>query len=137
MRILRTAALTGAALLSATALTTVAAGAAQADDGILPRRTALQLTVYSAVDDRLGRSVTLTCAPAGGTHPDPKNACELLAKVDGDFTKLSLSPGPCPRVYRPVIAVEQGVWQGRRVAYKKTYGNDCELLAATGAVFKF
>lgn len=137
MSIRRTAALTGAALLSATALTAVATGAAHADDAILPRPTAVELTVYPVLNELRGRSVTLTCNPAGGTHPAPKEACELLARVDGDFTRLSLNLGACPRVYQPVVAVERGVWQGRRVAYRKTYGNSCELLAATGAVFKF
>lgn len=142
MRVRKAVGRAGATLLSAATLVMLTAPGVQADDDLIrPQRTVLKLSVYpsstTGIDARPLRTATLTCDPDGGTHPGPREACALLARVGGDFTRLDLGLTPCPRIYQPVTAVEEGTWQGRRVAYRKVYSNECVLLSATGPVFKF
>jgi hypothetical protein len=82
-------------------------------------------------------SAVLTCNPPGGLHPSPAAACADIAAARGDFTRL---PGDddvdvCPEVYQPVVASTFGFWEGRLMWFNHTYGNMCELYAATGPVF--
>lgn len=83
------------------------------------------------------RAVALRCTPPGGDHPDPVAACRTLRTVDGDFRKLEPGDGFCTLEYRPVTVTAQGVWRGTLVSYQYTFGNQCELLRATGPVFAF
>lgn len=88
------------------------------------------------------RAVTLTCAPkASGSHPAASAACAELRSVDGEFAQLvDASPGAfCTKEWRPVVVTVDGVWQGRHVAWSKTFGNGCEMRAslAGGAALTF
>jgi len=72
-------------------------------------------------------SWTLTCDPAGGTHPAPEGACRAL-----DAARDPFAPVPadllCTQVYGgPETAKVTGTWRGERVAatYKRTDG--CEI----------
>lgn len=81
----------------------------------------------------------LTCDPDGGTHPNPREACDLLRKVDGNIGNLrEPSVTFCPAVYELHTVTAQGNWQGRREFYTvRTYSNRCRMLAATGVLFAF
>ncbi|MFI5845793.1 SSI family serine proteinase inhibitor [Catenuloplanes sp. NPDC051500] len=80
--------------------------------------------------------VTLTCGPAGGTHPSPAAACAALAKTNGSAFRLPPRQGVlCTADYRPVIATVTGRWGKRTIADKRTFGNACTLSVAAGVVF--
>ncbi|MFF9126916.1 subtilase-type protease inhibitor [Streptomyces sp. NPDC014889] len=85
------------------------------------------------------RAVTLSCAPTpSGTHPAASAACAELRGTDGDFG----APAPggqavCTREYNPVVITAEGVWQGRRVSYERTYANECVKNASVTSVFAF
>ncbi|WP_018548642.1 subtilase-type protease inhibitor [Streptomyces sp. LaPpAH-108] len=85
------------------------------------------------------RAVTLSCAPtASGTHPDPVRACAELRGLQGDFTALKARADVwCTRLYDPVTVTVQGVWQGQRVSYERTFGNACAKDALDSSVFAF
>lgn len=85
------------------------------------------------------RAVTLVCAPgASGTHPAAAQACAELRGAAGDFDALKGdADASCTKVYDPVVVTVQGVWQGKRVSYERTFGNNCVKDAATGSVFAF
>ncbi|MEV0129479.1 SSI family serine proteinase inhibitor [Dactylosporangium sp. NPDC050688] len=81
------------------------------------------------------RRASLTCRPAGGSHKQARDACSALAKVGGNFTRLQVTGGACTMQYDPVTVTAVGRWKGKRVDYRKTYGNACALSTTTGPVF--
>ncbi|WP_200304832.1 protease inhibitor, partial [Streptomyces adelaidensis] len=83
------------------------------------------------------RAVTLTCAPKpSGTHPAPAEACAELRSSGGDLDALAGRTGVmCNKQYDPVVVTVQGVWQGRRVAYERTFGNPCLKEAAASVLY--
>jgi hypothetical protein len=85
------------------------------------------------------RAVTLTCAPtASGSHPAAAEACAELRAADGDFRALSFTEGVmCTKLYNPVVVTVQGVWQGKRVDYERTFANECVKNSYGDAVFAF
>ncbi|UGY92453.1 subtilase-type protease inhibitor [Streptomyces gobiensis] len=85
------------------------------------------------------RAVTLSCTPKPtGSHPKPKEACEQLQAANGNFNALPGSgQGYCTMEYNPVVVTAQGVWEGKRVNYERTFGNDCVKKAEGMAVFDF
>lgn len=136
--------LTGTAAASAAqAQPTQAAQPAQAKSLYSP--SALVLTVGKGEDAATAtveRAVTLNCAPRpSGTHPMPAAACMELLFVEGEFSALAEKPStkPCTRQWAPVVVTAQGVWQGKRVAWSATFGNECEMEGslAEGTVFAF
>ncbi|WP_461014964.1 subtilase-type protease inhibitor [Streptomyces daliensis] len=85
------------------------------------------------------RAVTLSCRPtATGTHPAPAAACGQLRAAQGDFDAL---PGRgrsvCTKIYDPVVVTAEGVWEGERVRYERTYANSCVLRSEGMSVFSF
>ncbi|MFM9553676.1 MULTISPECIES: protease inhibitor [Streptomyces] len=85
------------------------------------------------------RAVTLSCAPKpGGTHPAPVDACAELRYSGGDFEVLSGSAGAmCTKQYDPVVVTVHGVWQGKRVAYERTFANECLKDSAASVLYSF
>ncbi len=85
------------------------------------------------------RAVTLTCVPSpGGTHPAAQDACATLWDVEGEFKALrGDEQRACIKIYDPVVVTAQGVWEGRRVDFERTYGNTCELNVEGTSVFSF
>ncbi|MFF8382389.1 subtilase-type protease inhibitor [Streptomyces kanasensis] len=134
-------------LITAAAMTALApaAGAAEAGDtgeSRLYAPSALVLTVSDGEDAATAtplRAVTLSCMPSpGGTHPDPQKACDALRAVDGRFSALkSDGTRACVKIYDPVVVTAEGVWEGRRVQFERTYGNSCVLGAEGTPVFAF
>lgn len=101
------------------------------------RSTKLVLTVAKGESVRPAQHrASLTCRPAGGTHKLARDACSALAKVGGNFGRLQQGTGvACTMQYDPVTVTAVGRWKGKRVDYKKTYGNACSLSTTTGPVF--
>ncbi|GGI97004.1 hypothetical protein GCM10010121_004170 [Streptomyces brasiliensis] len=85
------------------------------------------------------RAVTLTCAPtASGSHPAAARACAELRGADGDFDALTTRDDVrCTKEYNPVLVTVQGVWQGQRVSYERTFGNECVKNSFGAGVFTF
>ncbi|MEY9947996.1 SSI family serine proteinase inhibitor [Kitasatospora sp. GAS1066B] len=97
----------------------------------------LRLTIK---DDTTGaaRAVDLHCDPAGGSHPQPQDACAAIEPTGGDLDLLKGRPGVlCNDLYQPVTAFAQGAWQGRPVAWQHAFANPCGLHTKTDAVFHF
>ncbi|MCD0481122.1 subtilase-type protease inhibitor [Streptacidiphilus sp. ASG 303] len=136
----RTAA-AAAALLAATAALTGAGRASAAPTGLYAP-SALVLTMAPGdgtdPDASVARAVTLGCAPApSGTHPAAADACAGLAASDGSFAGLRGYGRPCPAIATPVTVTADGVWRGKRVSYRETFGNYCAVLTSRGTVFDF
>ncbi|MFG2794343.1 SSI family serine proteinase inhibitor [Streptomyces sp. NPDC048419] len=89
------------------------------------------------------RAVTVNCAyTTTGTHPDPRQACADLDRVNGNLDRLATlrsneAKPPCTMEYRPVVVTVQGVWRGTRVNYEHTFANSCikDTQAALSLVF--
>ncbi|WMX45669.1 subtilase-type protease inhibitor [Streptomyces roseicoloratus] len=136
---------TGLALVGTAFTGTGTAEAASASSTSLYAPSALVLTLGQGSRPSTAtvvRAVTLSCSPTpAGTHPAPEEACAELNAAGGDFGQVMAISGdrPCTREWNPVTVTGDGVWQGRRVHWSATYGNDCELRSRTaeGAVFAF
>ncbi|MEV6599439.1 SSI family serine proteinase inhibitor [Actinoplanes sp. NPDC051346] len=96
-----------------------------------------ELTLSYMADAGFAAAVVLRCDPAGGPHPKKGKACAALAKADGKPAKLKPTAGMCTMEYAPITAEITGRWQGRKVNWKKQYGNPCEMHRATGIVLAF
>ncbi|MGW2937298.1 protease inhibitor [Streptomyces sp. NPDC001156] len=85
------------------------------------------------------RAVTLSCAPSpSGSHPDSVDACAEISAAGGDFDALSIRDGVlCTKQYDPVVVTVQGVWQGKRVDYERTFANECVKRSYGTALFAF
>jgi len=115
--------------LTATAAAAPLAGTAVAAPASLYAPSALVLTVghgESAAVATPQRAVTLNCAPtASGTHPAPAQACAELRAAGGPDGLAPASDVRCTKEYDPVVVTVDGVWQGERVSYERTFGNAC------------
>ncbi|QHC32831.1 MULTISPECIES: protease inhibitor [unclassified Streptomyces] len=123
-------------------LTGAAVAAPDAAPASLYAPSALVLTIGhggEAATATPERAVTLSCAPkASGTHPAAATACAELRGVGGDFAALKARDDVwCNKLYDPVVVTAQGVWQGQRVSYERTFGNSCERDAVGGSLFAF
>ncbi|MEV6526504.1 SSI family serine proteinase inhibitor [Longispora sp. NPDC051575] len=81
--------------------------------------------------------VTLTCAPAGGTHPNAEDACAKLAAAGGDFLKLQPTNEGCTLEYSPVRVHVAGVWHGGLTDFVATYSNRCVAITQTDGILDF
>ncbi|MGK5548011.1 subtilase-type protease inhibitor [Streptomyces sp. URMC 127] len=105
--------------------------------------SALVLTVGHGANSReasVDRAVTLTCFPkATGSHPDAKGACAALRAAGGDFEKITTikSGTACTREWNPSVVTADGVWEGQRVRFERTFANPCEAKAGKGTLFEF
>lgn len=132
--------------LTATAVCGPLTGSALAAQDAAPASlyapSALVLTVAhgdSAAMTTPVRAVTLSCAPTpSGTHPAAGSACAELRGVDGNFDALSPREGVlCTKQYDPVVVTVDGVWQGRRVSYERTFANECVKSSYGTGLFAF
>ncbi|MHA5047768.1 protease inhibitor [Streptomyces sp. SD15] len=129
-------------------------GAALAAPGVVPSQasvsapsglyapSALVLTTghgQSAATVTPERAVTLNCAPtASGTHPAAARACAELRGAGGDLDALTVRDGAmCTRQFDPVVVTVAGVWQGKRVAYERTFANECVKNSYGTTLFTF
>jgi hypothetical protein len=88
-------------------------------------RSSLTITV-AAAQGATPRRWTLTCAPAGGTHPNPQATCAALSSVNDPF-----APVP-PHTMCPMIASGtqtasiKGTWDGERISASYARDNGCQ-----------
>ncbi|MFD8717336.1 subtilase-type protease inhibitor [Streptomyces sp. NPDC059629] len=128
--------------LTAAAVCGPLTGAAVATPGSLYAPSALVLTTghgSEAATATPERAVTLSCAPtASGTHPAAAQACAELRGAGGDFDALTPRTDVwCTKLYDPVVVTVEGVWQGKRVSYERTFGNACMRDTYGASVFAF
>ena len=133
------AAVLAAALLAVPANSARAAAGSAADTSDTSDTPADQLLLtVSGAQNTWIRGVALTCPPAADTpHPHAAEACAELAATAGDLDTLPSDANPCPMIYNPVTATADGTFDGRPVAWQRTYPNSCFMEAATGPVFRF
>ncbi|MQY13118.1 subtilase-type protease inhibitor [Streptomyces sp. RB5] len=128
-----------AALIALSAPAT--ATAAQAPSESFRQPEAASHLILIAQETRSGDPLDvayLECAPPGGTHPTPREACGELRKAGGDFRKLDHKRGRCTREFNPVRLYAYGNWQRKDVKFvSKVYPNRCEANLATANVFKY
>ncbi|MFD9789935.1 subtilase-type protease inhibitor [Streptomyces sp. NPDC059070] len=143
----RTTLVAALALVGAAVAVPGAAGADQHDTRgaamSLYAPSALVLTVAPGTGDdgqSVLRAVTLNCAPTpSGTHPAAVQACAELKHKGGDLAAITAAQptGVCTKEWRPTTVTADGVWDGKRVSYRYTFGNPCMKLAGQGVVFDF
>jgi hypothetical protein len=118
--------------------TAVAAGpAAAAARPAAASRTGSTLTLGVTAEAGYARAVILRCSPAGGGHPSAAKACAALKPVAGKPGRLTPAEVVCTLQFAPVTATATGTWKGKKVSWSRTFGNGCELVRATGVVFRF
>lgn len=124
------------ALPVALALLTLAAAPAQPAPREQVPGNWLYVTVTKGETARSGetRDTLLLCGPPQG-HRHAVRACQELREADGDIDRIPRKDVYCPMMYAPVTASAHGQWDGRTVAYTKTFPNACVLEATTGSVF--
>ena len=103
--------------------------------GPAPRAT--ELTLSYLADAGFASAVKLSCDPPGGGHPNAAEVCAVLAGIDADPARLPAGDRMCVLLHQPVTAELKGVWRGRDVLWRHTYGNTCEMNRATGVLFQF
>lgn len=123
-------------LPAALALLALGAAPAQSAPGDTVPGNWLYVTVAQgdAGRSREIRGTLLLCGPPQG-HRHAVRACEELREADGDIGRIPPKDIHCPMVHAPVTASARGRWDGRTVAYTKTFSNTCLMGATTGAVF--
>lgn len=95
--------------------------------------SALHLSVAGRGQDS-PTEATLTCAPAGGSHPRAAAACEAIRQAHGRFGDLPAAEGPCTLEYRPTVGEVTGHWLGEPVRFRRTYDNPCLAARESGGV---
>lgn len=69
---------------------------------------------------------TLTCGPAGGTHPDASAACAALARVKHPFAPVAAGV-MCPMIASgPQTATITGTWHGQQVSARYSRVDGCQ-----------
>lgn len=88
--------------------------------------TELTITFWPEGPDGESREATLTCDPAGGTHPDPEAACAALA--DAQALEPVAPDMACTMIFGgPEQATVVGVLDGEDVDAAFERSNGCEL----------
>lgn len=71
---------------------------------------------------------SLTCDPAGGSHPDPEAACDTLAELDPKVFEPVPPDAACTMIYGgPQTAQVTGQWNGESVDAQFSRENGCEI----------
>ena len=89
--------------------------------------TELRVTLWPEGRDAQNLEWTLTCEPAGGSHPSPEAACSALS-ANSD----ALDPDPpdlmCTQIYGgPEQAEVSGIFRGRKIAIELSRANGCAI----------
>ncbi|MGI5460549.1 protease inhibitor [Streptomyces sp. CA-249302] len=131
--------------LTATAVCVPLTGTALATPAPAPASlyapSALVLTTghgESAATTAPQRAVTLNCAPTpSGTHPAAALACAELRAAGGLDALAPRTDVLCTKEYDPVVVTVDGVWQGKRVSFERTFANECVKTSYGTSVFTF
>jgi hypothetical protein len=97
-------------------------------------RGSFALSITSKATGALIAKASLTCDPAGGSHPDPEAACRQLAEADGRIEAIPAEEGPCQLIFKPVILRASGTWNGEDRRFEGEFSNLCFGNRATGGV---
>ncbi|WP_158088574.1 SSI family serine proteinase inhibitor [Thermoactinospora rubra] len=120
--------------IAAVTASLLAAGPAPALAGRQPGAV-LMITVTTGAAH--AKSALLICGPAAGTHPKARAACRVLRKAGGDPARLSHRGAVCTKELRQHTVTVRGRWHGKRVAFMRTFGNECLMTAEGGALYTF
>ncbi|CAN5270678.1 hypothetical protein BH09ACT10_BH09ACT10_18230 [soil metagenome] len=75
-----------------------------------------------------GVSRTLTCEPAGGSHPDPTTACAALAKAEASVFEAVPADRMCTAIFGgPQVAKVTGTLNGKEIDASFSRTNGCEV----------
>lgn len=115
-----------AALVTALAAALVGCGASAGAPGDVGA-TKLTIRYWAEGPGSPEQRWTLSCRPAGGTHPRPASACRKLLALKAPFAPIP--PGAmCTEQYGgPQVAVVSGTLRGKRVWAKLQSRNGCEI----------
>ncbi|MFD0416603.1 SSI family serine proteinase inhibitor [Streptomyces sp. NPDC127108] len=95
------------------------------------RPAADRLTVSVSEAGAGNGTYTLECAPAGGTHPSPDDACERLDQLAAEGVNPFMEvprDAACTQQYGgPETARVQGTWQGRPVDTTFSRTDGCQI----------
>ncbi|TMR99313.1 SSI family serine proteinase inhibitor [Nonomuraea basaltis] len=95
-----------------------------------------KLKIIVAVKNAPARGALLRCNPDGGTHPNPRAACDVLRGIGGDLNQIRVpATTACGQEVEPYVVAVTGRWHGKQVQWSKGYRNSCALKAAGGALF--
>jgi hypothetical protein len=124
-------------LLTLAALPLLVAGCASAsDEPVTPKAPAgenggtvsTELTIVS--DDGAGKTQTwtLTCDPAGGTHPNPEAACAALSDKGTKAMPAVAKDQVCTQQFGGAQTAKiTGTWKGEAVDATFSRTNGCEI----------
>lgn len=95
---------------------------------ILLVATSLQITIWpNGQDHTPKRTLTLRCAPLGGTLPQRASACRQLAKLKAPFAPVPKNVA-CTEIYGgPAQALVTGRFRGGLVRARFNLQNGCEI----------
>ncbi|WP_059010333.1 SSI family serine proteinase inhibitor [Streptomyces specialis] len=111
---------TALALAASAALPAVATAQ---DEGADTHRLEITVTGTGETDG----TFELTCAPAGGDHPEPADACAAIERAAAPFEPVSADT-LCTYMYGgPATATIEGVWEGQPVQAEFSRSNGCEI----------
>lgn len=87
---------------------------------------AISLTIVVDPGEGVTTSWTLTCDPAGGDHPDPATACQVLADHTAALQPVRQGVS-CTQVFGgPETATVTGTYRGEAVNARFARNNGCE-----------
>ena len=95
-----------------------------------PQVTSRTTDLAIVFDDGTGKETTwtLTCDPAGGTHPDPAAACRALQAHGARALPPVRKDVACTQVYGGAQRARiSGIWQGQQVRSSFSRVNGCEI----------
>ncbi|MET0820062.1 MAG: SSI family serine proteinase inhibitor [Aeromicrobium sp.] len=74
------------------------------------------------------KTYTLTCDPAGGDHPQPRQACDAIATAGASVFEPVPSDAMCTTVFGgPEKATVTGTYEGKDVDASFSRENGCEI----------
>jgi Subtilisin inhibitor-like len=119
-----------AALGLAFALT--ATGSATAGQSAGSAAAEVELRVYGP-----SGTVTITCDPLGGTHPEVKEACDEIDKFGGDIAAIPPQSIGCTDQWDPVLIGVTGRWRGKEILFSDFESNPGCAAISHGHVFTY
>jgi hypothetical protein len=93
----------------------------------------LVITVTESGDPSVDGRYELDCDPAGGTHPEPQEACDAIQRAEDEAEGGdAFAPVPenalCTYMYGgPATAEVEGTWEGEPVSATFERSNGCEI----------
>jgi hypothetical protein len=119
------AAVLGAVVALAAACGSQSGTGGAASTGASKPASSLTISV-TAARGAVPRHWTLTCEPAGGTHPNPQTACITLDHVKDPFAPVP-SGVMCSMIASgPQTASITGIWDGKHVTATYSRDNGCQ-----------